>query len=221
VTSFLAVVFFATVFLAAAVVFFAAVFLAVAFLAAAFFAGPADASSAGSPAAAAGAAGAAGAFLAVTVLAATVLVAVRFAGLFAATLLRVRLGASAALTISVTPSSSRIWLRLRRTFFHWVGGIWSASKARRTSSPAICPSAFPRSMSAMTDSDSAISGGSVRDVLADTNNLSERWKRLPAPSAGDRSRRPPAGMNRRRAGGVRRTTASRATSVFPPRLPPL
>ncbi|MFB7395974.1 MULTISPECIES: hypothetical protein [unclassified Streptomyces] len=36
-------------------------------------------------------------------------------------------------------------------------------------------------MSAITDSDSAISGGSVRDVLADTNNLSERWKRLPAP----------------------------------------
>jgi len=36
-------------------------------------------------------------------------------------------------------------------------------------------------MSAITDSDSAISGGSVRDVLADTNNLSERWKRLPPP----------------------------------------
>ncbi|GAA1156953.1 hypothetical protein GCM10009654_11060 [Streptomyces hebeiensis] len=36
-------------------------------------------------------------------------------------------------------------------------------------------------MSAITDSDSAISGGSVRDVLADTNNLSERWERLPAP----------------------------------------
>ncbi|MGA4797311.1 hypothetical protein [Streptomyces lavendulocolor] len=36
-------------------------------------------------------------------------------------------------------------------------------------------------MSAITYSDSAISGGSVRDVLADTNNLSERWKRLPAP----------------------------------------
>ena len=57
------------------------------------------------------------AFLAVTVFAATVLVAVRLAGLFAATLFRVRLG-SAALTISVTPSSSRIWLRLRSTFFH-------------------------------------------------------------------------------------------------------
>ncbi|GAA3144039.1 hypothetical protein GCM10010521_33630 [Streptomyces rameus] len=28
----------------------------------------------------------------------------------------------------------------------------------------------------MTETDSAISGGSVRDVLADTNNLSERWK---------------------------------------------
>ncbi|GAA3708570.1 hypothetical protein GCM10023082_03240 [Streptomyces tremellae] len=36
-------------------------------------------------------------------------------------------------------------------------------------------------MSAITDSDSAISGGSVRDVLADTNNLSERWEGLPAP----------------------------------------
>ncbi|AEW96960.1 hypothetical protein SCATT_45890 [Streptantibioticus cattleyicolor NRRL 8057 = DSM 46488] len=30
-----------------------------------------------------------------------------------------------------------------------------------------------------------ISGGSVRDVLADTNNLSERWERLPtAPALG-------------------------------------
>jgi hypothetical protein len=28
----------------------------------------------------------------------------------------------------------------------------------------------------MTETDSVISGGSVRDVLADTNNLSERWK---------------------------------------------
>jgi hypothetical protein len=33
-------------------------------------------------------------------------------------------------------------------------------------------------MSAIRDSDSAISDGSVRDVLADTNNLSERWERL-------------------------------------------
>ncbi|AKZ58571.1 hypothetical protein SAM23877_5526 [Streptomyces ambofaciens ATCC 23877] len=62
-----------------------------------------------------------------------------------------------------------------------MAGIWSASKARRTSSPAICPSAFPRSMSAMTETDSAISGGSVRDVLADTNNLSERWKTASGP----------------------------------------
>lgn len=46
-------------------------------------------------------------FFAVTVLAATVLVAVRLTGLLAATLLRGRFG-SAALTISVTPSSSRI-----------------------------------------------------------------------------------------------------------------
>ncbi len=113
---------------------------------------------------------------AVVLFAAAGFAAARFAVVFAGALFRVRLGASAALTISVTPSSSRIWLRLRRTFFHWVGGIWSASKARRTSSPAICPSAFPRSMSAITDSDSAISAGSVRDVLADTNNLSKRWK---------------------------------------------
>ncbi len=77
------------------------------------------ASASSSAAVVAGAAGAAGAavFLLVTVFAATVLVAVRLAGLFAATLFRVRLG-SAALTISVTPSSSRIWLRLRSTFFH-------------------------------------------------------------------------------------------------------
>jgi hypothetical protein len=37
-------------------------------------------------------------------------------------------------------------------------------------------------MSAITDSDSAISGGSVRDVLADTNNLSERWKTASGPT---------------------------------------
>ncbi len=210
-TSFLAADFFATVFLAA--VFFATVFLAAAFLATAFFSGPPSASPYDtSPIGAA----AVVAFFAVAVLAATVLVAVRFAGLFAATLLRVRLGASAALTISVTPSSSRIWLRLRRTFFHWVGGIWSASKARRTSSPAICPSAFPRSMSAITDSDSAISGGSVRDVLADTNNLSERWKRLPTPSTVDRSRRPSAGMDRRRRGsrGVEQRRKRRSHSLL-------
>jgi len=36
-------------------------------------------------------------------------------------------------------------------------------------------------MSAMTETDSAISGGSVRDVLADTNNLSERWKTASGP----------------------------------------
>jgi hypothetical protein len=33
-------------------------------------------------------------------------------------------------------------------------------------------------MSAISAVDSAISGGSERDVLADTNNLSERWERL-------------------------------------------
>ncbi|MCC3772078.1 hypothetical protein K6I34_005369 [Streptomyces sp. UNOC14_S4] len=187
----MAVVFFTAAFLAT-------VFFAAAFLVAAFFTGEPMASSLSPYASEADVADVV--CLAVTVLDATVLVAVRFAGLFAATLLRVRLGASAALTISVTPSSSRTWLRLRRTFFHWVGGIWSASKARRTSSPAICPSAFPCSMSAIRDSDSAISGGSVRDVLADTNNLSERWKRLPAPALRSRNRlrRPPARMNRRR-----------------------
>src|SRR4051812_21190645 len=36
-------------------------------------------------------------------------------------------------------------------------------------------------MRAMTETDSAISGGSVRDVLADTNNLSERWKTASGP----------------------------------------
>src|SRR5262249_1312352 len=57
-------------------------------------------------------------------------------------------------------------------------------EGRRTSSPAICPSAFPRSRRAMTETDSAISGGSVRDVLADTNNLSERWKTASGPVHG-------------------------------------
>lgn len=125
--------FFAAVFFAA--VFFAAVFLATVFLAAVFFAGAATAASSATTSALSAAGAADAATVRVTaVLAATVLVAVRLTGLFAATLLRARLGDSAALTISVTPSSSRIWLRLRRTFFHWVGGIWSASKARRTSS---------------------------------------------------------------------------------------
>ncbi len=96
-TTFLAAVFLAAVFFAVA---FFAVFLAVVFLAAAFFTGASDSSSVG---AAAGALFFTGAALAATVL----VVAVRFAGLFAATLFRVRLG-SAALTISVTPSSSRI-----------------------------------------------------------------------------------------------------------------
>ncbi|MDO0911166.1 MULTISPECIES: hypothetical protein [Streptomyces] len=36
----------------------------------------------------------------------------------------------------------------------------------------------------MTETDSAISGGSVRDVLADTNNLSERWKTASGPVHG-------------------------------------
>lgn len=105
-------VFFAVAFLAT--VFFAAAFLAVVFLAATFFgsASSASASTAGDSGVAVAAT-----FFAVTVLAATVLVAVRLTGLLAATLLRGRFG-SAALTISVTPSSSRIWLRLRRTFFH-------------------------------------------------------------------------------------------------------
>ncbi len=118
-SSFLAAVFLAAVFFAGAVVFFAAAFLAVVvFLAAAFLAGAVSSSVTSSAAEATGAAEVvAVAFLVVTVFAATVLVAVRLAGLFAATLFRVRLG-SAALTISVTPSSSRIWLRLRSTFFH-------------------------------------------------------------------------------------------------------
>ncbi len=109
-------------------------------------------------------------------------------------------------------------MRLRRTFFHWVAGIWSASKARRTSSPAICPSALPRSMSAITDSESAISGGSVRDVLADTNNLSERWKRLPTPAGwcwtGADDHR--LGMGRGRGQGPGSCTAPARAAVFPP-----
>lgn len=112
--------FLALVFLAAAVVFLAATFLATAFLAGAVFLAAtcwAAPSSTGASATGAAVVAVAVAFLAVTVFAATVLVAVRLAGLFAATLFRVRLG-SAALTISVTPSSSRIWLRLRSTFFH-------------------------------------------------------------------------------------------------------
>ncbi|GAA1923236.1 hypothetical protein GCM10009716_34580 [Streptomyces sodiiphilus] len=42
-------------------------------------------------------------------------------------------------------------------------------------------------MSAITESDSAISAGSVREVLADTNNLSELWGRL-GPAHGERNR---------------------------------
>ncbi|QNP69765.1 hypothetical protein IAG44_10100 [Streptomyces roseirectus] len=111
----MAAVFFAAVFLAGAAFFATAFLTGAAFFAAAFLA---VVSSASSPAGEAdGAAVVAVAFRVVTVFAATVLVAVRLAGLFAATLFRVRLG-SAALTISVTPSSSRIWLRLRSTFFH-------------------------------------------------------------------------------------------------------
>lgn len=64
-------------------------------------------------------------------------------------------------------------------------------------------------MSAITDSDSAISGGSVRDVLADTNNLSERWKRLPArPRGGLEPTTVGLGIYRRRGLGLR--TAQRA-----------
>ncbi|GGQ35024.1 hypothetical protein GCM10010279_49720 [Streptomyces mutabilis] len=45
----------------------------------------------------------------------------------------------------------------------------------------------------MTETDSAISGGSVRDVLADTNNLSERWKTASGPVHGGQG--PTAGLN--------------------------
>lgn len=73
----------------------------------------------------------------------------------------------------------------------------------------------------MTETDSAISGGSVRDVLADTNNLSERWKTAsgpvhcgPGPTTDDWGWVDGAG-------GPGSYTASRTTSVFPPRLSPL
>ncbi|CAK7280407.1 hypothetical protein SGPA1_11185 [Streptomyces misionensis JCM 4497] len=102
-----------------------------------------------------------------------------------------------------------------------MAGIWSASKARRTSSPAICPSAFPRSMSAMTETDSAISGGSVRDVLADTNNLSERWKTASGTVHCGREPTTGLGMGRRRGRGPGGFTAPCPASVFPPRLSPL
>lgn len=101
-SSFLPDVFFAAAFLAT--VFFAAAFLAVVFLAATFLG---SASSASTSTAGDSGVAVAATFFAVTVLAATVLVAVRLTGLLAATLLRGRFG-SAALTISVTPSSSRI-----------------------------------------------------------------------------------------------------------------
>ncbi|GHF11103.1 hypothetical protein GCM10017776_31110 [Streptomyces griseoluteus] len=57
----------------------------------------------------------------------------------------------------------------------------------------------------MTETDSAISGGSVRDVLADTNNLSERWK---AASGTVRHGQEPTtglGMGRRRGRGREET----------------
>ncbi|GHB18448.1 hypothetical protein GCM10010377_05210 [Streptomyces viridiviolaceus] len=50
----------------------------------------------------------------------------------------------------------------------------------------------------MTETDSAISGGSVRDVLADTNNLSERWKTASGPVHGGQGPTAGLGMGRRR-----------------------
>ncbi|WP_196217981.1 hypothetical protein [Streptomyces blattellae] len=49
----------------------------------------------------------------------------------------------------------------------------------------------------MTETDSAISGGSVRDVLADTNNLSERWKTASGPVQGGQEPTADWGMSRR------------------------
>jgi len=63
-------------------------------------------------------------------------------------------------------------------------------------------------MSAMTETDSAISGGSVRDVLADTNNLSERWKTASGPVRyGQEPTTADLGMGRRRGLGPGRITA--------------
>jgi hypothetical protein len=60
-------------------------------------------------------------------------------------------------------------------------------------------------MSAITETDSAISDGSVRDVLADTNNLSERWKAASGPvhrRTGADDRRLGMGRRRGRAGEI-------------------
>lgn len=176
----LAAVFLAAVFLAGAAVFLAAAFLAgAAFFAATAFSPEAtpvvseviSADTVGADAVAAATAGAAtgapgairtgglvGAVGAAGLRVVTALVAVRLVGLLAATLLRLAPAGSAALTMRSTPSSISTWLRLRMTFFHLVTGIWSASNAWRTSSPAICPWALPRSMSASRAADSAISG---------------------------------------------------------------
>ncbi|GGX80717.1 hypothetical protein GCM10010510_27050 [Streptomyces anandii JCM 4720] len=53
----------------------------------------------------------------------------------------------------------------------------------------------------MTETDSAISGGSVRDVLADTNNLSERWKTASGPVHGGQEPTTGLGTGRRRGRG--------------------
>ncbi|GAA2893554.1 hypothetical protein GCM10010524_27480 [Streptomyces mexicanus] len=53
----------------------------------------------------------------------------------------------------------------------------------------------------MTETDSAISGGSVRDVLADTNNLSERWKTASGPVHSGQEPTTGLGMGRRRGRG--------------------
>src|ERR1044072_3343188 len=76
-------------------------------------------------------------------------------------------------------------------------------------------------MRAMTETDSAISGGSVRDVLADTNNLSERWKTASGPVHGGQE--PTTGLGVADGAGVGpgRCTAPETASVFPPRLSPL
>ncbi|GHI02179.1 hypothetical protein Scel_05000 [Streptomyces cellostaticus] len=53
----------------------------------------------------------------------------------------------------------------------------------------------------MTETDSAISGGSVRDVLADTNNLSERWKTASGPVHSGQEPTTGLGMGRRSGRG--------------------
>ncbi|GAA3486022.1 hypothetical protein GCM10018987_01010 [Streptomyces cremeus] len=79
-------------------------------------------------------------------------------------------------------------------------------------------------MSANTDSDSAISGGSVRDVLADTNNLSKAMEMAsgPEPAGGPEPTTTGWGWCTGGPGeNLGPSAMPRAASAFPPRLSPL